>query len=394
MKIVRPPLSNIPDSITEKTDTTGKTPGSVVEETAKDPVQIQRPLPKADSVEIKANSFYKFDNAPKLDPSQTNIANANVPPTVIPGVPFREKVELPKNLPSGQLVNSGLASGDLGLGKTHTGPNHMGIDMKGNEMRNQLDDALKLKGGSQSSSSAPSGSVVNPMAIGGSAGKTHGTYNAGFNRPGMDLISDKDGKSFGDQVKDAVDTVKAAVPKIIDKAIDYVKDVAVTKFGGIPGTGEGMTILDAPAKVKEVTGDEKDLVRGISSSIYPESRLDKIYQQGDDKYVAPDAPEGTQAPPITDDMLEGAKLRMDANKRPSGEDLSQGEIDGSRLSAADPRRGLISNPLPEDSNQSGMPSIDVAQIRSDAKGPDTVNPNDPDLGSGGAPIVIDPNRPK
>ena len=98
MKIARLP-TNIPDSVTEKTDSTPKAPGKVVEETAKEPVQLQRsPLPKTDTVEIKEGSSYldKIATAPKLDPSQTNLAKANeVPAALIPGVPFREKVELP-----------------------------------------------------------------------------------------------------------------------------------------------------------------------------------------------------------------------------------------------------------------------------------------------------------
>ena len=374
--------SMIQGELTEKTD--GPSPGTAVP----DPAPAELPEvrhPKADSVELKTNSFYNFDQAAKLDPTKTNIGSTNeVPAAMIPGVPFREKVELPKTLPNGTSVDNTVGS-DLGFGKKHTGPNHMGIDMKGNEIRNQLDDALKLReGGQATTTAAPTGGTVNYNSLGGTHAREDKTYHAGLNnRPGMDKISaDKDGKGLLDKAK-----------AVADKVLDYVKDVAIEKFGA-PGTGEAMTILDAPGKVQEVTGDSKDLVRGISATIYPESRLDKIYQNGDNKYVNPDAPEGNQPPVVTGELLHHVDLRFDSNKRPSNEDLSLGTIDASKLSTADPRWKLVSNPNPEADSNTATGTGESIEVMNGANGPDTVNPRDPDLGGGSTPIVFDPNRPK
>jgi hypothetical protein len=182
MKINRPTIWTPPEPLQEKTAGT-PAPGKAVEEKNTGPVELQKSsLPKTDSVEIKENSNYILDNIaskPKLDPSQSPNAK-EVSPALIPGVPFREKVELPKTLPNGTPVESGVGSGDLGFGKTNTGPNHMGIDLKagGVEIRNQLDDALKLREGSGNPASGPSGNTVNHYTGLGSAPKTEPKYDA------------------------------------------------------------------------------------------------------------------------------------------------------------------------------------------------------------------------
>ncbi len=397
MKIDRPTIYTPPEPVQEHEST--KSPGKVVDEKPAESVELQRkPSLKTDSVEIKEGSSVILDNVatkPKIDSSQVNLNKGNeVSAALIPGVPFREKVELPKTLPTGTSVDSGVGSGDLGFGKTRPGPNHMGIDLKagGTEIRNQLDDALKLREGGGSQSSAPPAGTVNLTGLagkpgtgsGGSSmigpGKTQNTYDGGFSRPGMGLISaDKDGKSVGDKVKD-----------VVNAAVDYVRDVAIGKFGKLPGTGEAMTLLDAPSKVKEVTGDATDLLRGADAVINPEKRLDKILDDTKDEYVNPDAPEGTQPPVITDESLEKVGVRLGSRTQPGVEEHLQ-EIDGSMVSGTDPRRELISNPNSED--QSSVASTGNVQVILDAKGPDTVNPKDPEFG-GGEPIVFDPKRPK
>ncbi|MCI0606388.1 hypothetical protein L0156_25675 [bacterium] len=387
----------IQDEPTEKTESTPK-PGKVVDETPKEPVQLQRPLPKADSVEIKENSTYLdiITAAPKLDPSQINLAATQPtalknPPLIkedpkgglIPGVPFREKVELPKTLPDGESVDTGLGS-DLGMGRTRTGPNRMGVDMgvSGIEVRNQLDDALKLRQGSQSSSNPSGGGTYQPVVADGTGNRGNFTGKADgigpFDLPGrMDLISAEKGekgeKSFGEKVKETV-------PKIVEKIIDFAKDVGVDKFGKIPGTGEGMTILDAPAKVKEVTGDEKDLVRGIAAVLYPESRLDQIEEASNDKeYVNPEGDQSTVPPQVTDEAMEKVLIREGANTKPSNEDTSLGGIDGSKLTAPKEfdnlRLKMMTDPLPENENAMPLADLEKIQVMHDAKGPDTINPD-------------------
>ena len=391
MKIDRPIVKNVSESTTA--------------ETTNEAVQPEKsPSPKTDSVEIKTNSFYNFENQPKLDPSQSLNTNA-VPSTMIPGVPFREKVELPKTLPNGTSVDGGVASGDLGFGKTRPGPNHMGVDMKGNDIRNQLNDALNLKeGAGVQSSTPPSDGTVNLTGLAGktgsslgdssiaAAGKKQNTYDPGFSRPGMGLYSaDKEGKSVGQKVNDAIDMVKKEAPKVVEKAFEFVRDVVIEKGKGVLGQlpiGEALTILDMPAKTQEITGDANDHVRGIAGAVYPENRLEKMDDQVQEKYVNPDA-EGT--PVVTEETLEKVSLRRDSTTQPGVQD-DAGPIDASKLSETDPRRNLISNPNPED--QSSVSPGGNVNVVLDAKGPDTVNPNDPDLGGGNEPIVIDPNRPR
>ena len=366
MRIDKPTImNNSQEEVTEKTDSTATAPGTAVNSQT-EPAQLQKsPLPKTDSVEIKTNSFYNFD-APKLDSSKTNVASNDVPATMLPGVPFREKVELPKTLPNGTSVDSGVASGDLGFGKTNTGPNHMGIDLKGNEIRNQLNDALKLKEGAGAPSSSPTGATVNYTGLAGTPGTSAGdsaiasprdpaTYNAGFNRPGMGLIS-----AEGEKKPD---------PKNPLGLPDY--DQQKKQPDTSPASNLGKAIYDNT--VGHLTG-----------------KWDDIFGNDPKKYTNPDAPEGTQSPTITQDMLERARLRAEANQRPSGEEGST-PIDGAVLSETDPRRLLISNPNPED--QSSVTPGTGGSIL-DAKGPDTVNPNDPEVGGGGEPITIDPNRPR
>ncbi len=358
MRIDRSTLSNIPDSLTLKENTgTTPAPGSVVEEKAKEVVQIQRPLPKTDSVEMKtnSNSLYNFENAPKLDPGQTNLANAGaVPATLLPGIPFREKVELPKTLPNGTSVDGGVGSGDLGLGKTRPGPNHMGIDLKagGTEIRNQLNDALKLKEGGGSTSSAPPSGTVDYTTL-GTPPRTEEKYEGGFDRPGMSLVS-------------------------VDR-------------------NPFKTLLELPEIVEKVTGRAADFLDGLKAIVNPQEQEKKklVEKEGDgiQEYVNPDAPEGTQPPVVTDETLEKVLLRKSVNTQPGVEEYLQDEIDGKVLSNTDPRRALISNPLPEDSSQTSLASPEAVQVRITAKGPDTVNP-DPVLGGEGEPIVFDPNRPK
>ncbi|MCI0417254.1 hypothetical protein L0222_31180 [bacterium] len=293
MKIDRLRDGNIPDSITIKDESTPKPVGKVVEEKAQEPVQLQRPLPKADSVEMKESSVYldKITAGPKLDPSKTNLAKEltstvkeiptglkEVPAALIPGVPFREKVELSKTLPGGQAVDAGLVS-NLGIGKTWTGPNRMGVDLGvgGVDVKSQLDDALKLRQGFQSPSTPTGSETYQPVA---------GKADIGpFDRPGMEKISALKDGGVGDLLNSVIEKGKA----ILDKVVDYAKDISVEKFGKIPGTGEAMDLLDAPGKVKEVTGDTNDLPRGISAVLYPESRLDKIEDAADEenKYVNP-----------------------------------------------------------------------------------------------------------
>src|SRR5688572_5188864 len=123
MKVDRPKIMNTTDSTTQ-------------DATASEPVQPEKsPAPKTDTVEMKTNSFYNFDQA-KLDPAKTNVSPGETPKTFIP--PFREKVEIAKTLPNGQPVDGGLGSDPTG--KTWTGPNRMGVDMNGINVRNQLDD--------------------------------------------------------------------------------------------------------------------------------------------------------------------------------------------------------------------------------------------------------------
>ena len=350
---IDPKLMNIPETVTEKTDST-PTPGTVVEEKPQEPAQlIRNPSPKTDSVELKTNSFFNFENVAKLDSSKTNLAGDQVPATMIPGVPFREKVELPKNLPNGTSVNSGVASGDLGLGKTNTGPNHMGIDMKGNEIKNQLNDALNLKTGAGAQSSTPPASgTVNYNGIGSPRAEAP-KYDQGLSRPGMGKFSfDADKNPF-------------------------------------------KTLTKLPEIVEKVTGRAADFLDGIKAIVNPNAQEKKYLKEkegdGIQGYTNPDAPEGTQPPVVTGEMLEKTKLRNDSTTQPGvQEDL--GPIDSSKLSTADPRLALIGNPNPDD--QSTVTAAGDPHVMLGAKGPDTVNPRDPELGGGSTPIVIDPNRPK
>jgi hypothetical protein len=373
MKIDRLPLSTIPDTVTEKTDSTPTSPGTVVGETSQETAQtIRNPSPKTDSVELKTNSFFNFDNAAKLDSSKTNLAGTQVPATMLPGVPFREKVELPKNLPNGTSVDSGVASGDLGFGKTHTGPNHMGIDLKagGTDIRNQLDDALKLKeGAGLQSSTPPAGGTVNYTGLAGKPGSSSGdsavagprnqpTYNAGLNRPGMSLIS-ADGK--GNTTKD---DLQGVVPEagFLDRLFSSDK--------------------------KEPSEAQKQIEERMNALKNKKPSTDGGTPTN--QYTSPDAPEGTQPPVVTEETLEKVRLRRDSTTQPGvQEDL--GQIDSSKLSTTDPRLALIGNPNPED--QSTVTAGDP-HVKLGAKGPDTVNPRDPELGGSGGPINIDPNRPK
>ena len=387
MKVDRPTIWNMnePLEIVEQSTTPGI---KVVEDKSSQPAELQqKPVPKTDSVETKESTSVILDNiasAPKIDPSEVNLGKGNeVPAALIPGIPFREKAELPKTLPNGNAVDSGVGSGDLGFGKTRPGPNHMGIDLKGQDIRNQLDDALKLKGGSAGETpSAPSGGTVNLTGLPGkpgtssgdsaiAPGKTGNTYDAGFSHPGMGLISaDKDGKSVGG--------------KIVDKVVEYVTHVAVHYFGKIPGTSEALTIVEMPAKTEEITGDAKDHLRGVDALVNPEKRLDKILDSSNDKYVNPDS-DGTQ--PVTEDSLEKIAVRLGSKTQPGVEEHLQ-EVDASMVSATDPRRPLISNPNPEEQS-TGTPAGNPGVIL-DVKGPD----KDPELAGGGEPIVFDPNRPK
>src|SRR5262245_10479854 len=108
MRIDGPFLTNISETVEEKTDSTTTAPRTAVDSTATTESVIQHSLPKTDSVEVKTNSFFNFPDSPKLDSSQINIADASaVPAALIPGVPFREKAELPKTLPNGTSVDSG-----------------------------------------------------------------------------------------------------------------------------------------------------------------------------------------------------------------------------------------------------------------------------------------------
>jgi len=345
--------------LTEKTD--GPSPGKAVPDPA--PAELpQVRQPKTDSVELKTNSFYNFDQAAKIDPSKTNVGKNDVPGAMIPGVPFREKVELPKTLPNGASVNSTVGS-DLGFGKKGTGPNHMGIDMKGTQIKNQLDDALKLKDDSQSTNhAAPDGGTVNYNSIGGSHARDDKTYHAGLNLPGMEK------KSWGEVDKNPFKTL-TKLPEIVEKV-----------------TGRAADFLDGIKALVNPQEQEKKYLN--------EKEGDGIQVKGNDdkKYINPDAPEGTQAPPVTDELLHSIDLRRNLNKRPSNEDIGQGTIDASKLSETDPRRKLISNPNPE--SESFVGTGESIQVMQSAHGPDTVNPRDPELGGGTSPITIDPNRPK
>ncbi|MCI0413058.1 hypothetical protein L0222_09685 [bacterium] len=354
MKINRPTIWTLPEPVQEKPPST-PAPGKAVEEKTTAPVELQRnPSPKTDSVEMKPNSNVILDNlasTPKLDPTQSINPN-QVPAALIPGVPFREKAELPKTLPNGTSVDSGVGSGDLGFGKTRPGPNHTGIDMKGNDIRNQLNDALNLKEGAGAQpSTPPSSGTVNYTGLGGARPEAP-KYDAGFNRPGMGLASfDADRNPF-------------------------------------------KTLTKLPEIVEKVTGRAADFLDGIKAIVNPQEqekkKLNEKEGDGIQEYVNPDSPEGTQ-PVITEETLEKIQLRRDSTTQPGvQEDL--GPIDGSKLSEADPRRKLISNPNPED--QSSITPGGDGHVVLDAKGPDTVNPNDPELGGGGEPIVIDPNRPR
>ena len=391
MKIDRPTIWTPPEPVQEKTST--RAPGKAVEEKSAEPVELQRnPSPKTDSVEINQNSNVILDNIasrPKLDPSQSPNAK-EVPAALIPGIPFREKVELPKTLPNGTSVDSGVGSGDLGFGKTRPGPNHMGIDLKagGVDIKNQLDDALKLREGSGTpSSSGPSGGTIDYTGL-GSPPKTQPKYDAGFNRPGMSMISAEPTTVTTTDPRKPLEKLKDQVKELVGEAVDEFRRKVVDKYVPIPGAND---LIDAPKTVEKVTGDAVDLMRGADAVLNPEKRLDKILDASNDKkYVNPDAPEGTQPPVITDESLEKVGVRLGSNTQPGVEEHLQ-EIDGSQLSETDPRRQLISNPNPDD--QSSITG-GTGHVILDAKGPDTVNPNDPELGGGGEPIVLDPNRPR
>jgi hypothetical protein len=361
MKIERPTIWTPPEPVQE-VDGSTSTPGvKVVDEPAKQPAELLRnPSPKTDSVEIKESANPILDNiasGPKVDPSKTSINPNEVPAALIPGVPFREKAELPKTLPNGTSVDSGVGSGDLGFGKTRPGPNHMGIDLKGNDIRNQLNDALNLKEGAGLQSSTPCASgTVNYNDLGGKRPEAP-KYEAGFNRPGMGLVS-AEGK------KDPKNPL--GLPDF-----DKQKKEPPAEPGGAAKVGKA--IYDAGAKL--LGGKTWDETWGTDDS---------------KKYTNPDAPEGTQPPVVTEETLEKVQLRRDSTTQPGvQEDVAP--IDSSKLSDVDPRLKLISNPNPEDQSttMSGDPHVIL-----DVKGPDTVNPRDPELGGGNTPIVIDPNRPK
>ena len=340
----------LPAELVEKTD--GPSPGTV----KSDPAPAELPTvrhPKTDSVELKTASFFNFDQVAKLDPSKMNVGKGNeVPSAIIPGVPFREKVELPKTLPNGTSVDTPVASGDLGLGKKTSGPNHMGIDMKGTTIKNQLDDALKLREGSQSSTpSAPSGETVNFNQIGNSHARDEKTYHAGLKLPGMEK------KSWGEVDKNPFKTL-TKLPEIVEK----------------------------------VTGRAADFLDGIKHLVNPDKEIKKLDDIDKDKYINPDAPPGTEAPVVTPETLHHLDAKLGSNKRPSNEDLGQGVIDTSKLSTSDPRRKLISNPNPDGDSGAIAGSGESIQVMNNAHGPDGVNPNDPELGGGSQPI--DPNKIK
>lgn len=354
-------------------------PAEPVEEKPSKPAELQqKPLPKTDSVEIKEGSSVILDNiasAPKVDPSQVNLGKGNeMSAALIPGVPFREKVELPKTLPNGTSVDSGVGSSDLGLGKTRPGPNHMGIDLKGNEIRNQLNDALNLKEGSATAIPvAPSGGTVNLTGLAGKPGTSAGdstvagshkpqsTYHAGFERPGMGLIS-----------QERQNTPASDLQGLVPQAGVFNKEKK-------PDAGTGMTEAERQAKERGPSASEEAAEKW---------RKKTAPDGGTKEYVDPDAP-GAQSS-ITPEQLQKIGVRLGANTKPGVEEYLQG-IDASKLSESDPRRKLISNPNPED--QTPVTSGDP-QVVLDAKGPDTVNPRDTELGGGNTPIVIDPDRPK
>jgi hypothetical protein len=349
--------SMIQGELTEKTD--GPSPGTAVP----DPAPAELPEvrhPKADSVELKTNSFYNFDQAAKLDPAKTNISGNNeVPAAMIPGVPFREKVELPKTLPNGTSVDKPVGS-DLGFGKKRTGPDHMGIDMKGTTIKNQLDDALKLREGSQQTNSgAPKDDAVNFNSIGSSHARDDKTYHAGFNLPGNEK------KAWGEVDKNPFKTL-TKLPEIVEKV-----------------TGRAADFLDGIKALVNPNEQEKKYLN--------EKEGDGIQVKG---YTNPDAPEENQPPVVTDELLHSIDVRFDSNKRPSNEDLSLGTIDASKLSTTDPRWKLVSNPNPESDSNTATGTGQSIDVMNNVKGPDSVNPRDPELGGGSTPITLDPNRPK
>ena len=328
--------------------------------TSATPVELPRnPSAKTDSVEMKEGSntiLDKIASAPKLDPSQVNLDKGNeVPAALIPGIPFREKAELPKTLPNGTSVDSGVGSGDLGFGKTRPGPNHMGIDLKGNDIRNQLNDALNLKeGGGVQSSTPPAAGNVNYNDLGDKRPEAP-KYEAGFNRPGMGLVSaDKNGNTTKDDLQGLVPQAG-----IIDRFVNWWNsDKKPEKSEAQKQIEERMEALK---KQKEATDG------------------------GTKKYTNPDAPGG--APVVTQETLEKVQLRRDSTTQP-GVQEDVGPIDSSKLSEADPRLKLISNPNPDDQS-TGTPAGNPGVIL-DVKGPD----KDPELAGEGEPIVFDPNRPK
>ena len=370
MKVERPKIMNTNESTTE--------------EAAKEPVQAPRiNVPKTDTVETKENSFYNFDSsAPKLDPSQTNIAKPDVAAGSIPGLPFREKVELAKTLPDGKAVDSGLTA-DPGVGKTWTGPNRMGVDIAigGVSVKNQLDDALKLRQGSDSSSTPSSKDTFQPVTANqiGSHGKVQIDGGLPLNRPGMNLISaegdkpaDKPAeKPLGEKVKEVWKEVKDAA----GEAVDEIRRKVVDKFVPIPGAND---LLDGPATIEKVTGDSADLVRGGVNVLRPDVYVRK-FGEDNNKYVNPEADESIPAE-MTPELMEKINIRKGANTRPSNEDIPVDQIDSSKLKAREqfgnPQYDKVKNPLPE--TQSVLGSPDHIQVVQDAEGPDTVNPNDPD----------------
>jgi hypothetical protein len=300
-----------------------------------------------------------------------------VPAALIPGIPFREKAELPKTLPNGTSVDSGVGSGDLGFGKTRPGPNHMGIDLKGNEIRNQLNDALNLKeGASAQDPQAPSGGTVNHTGLAGKPGTSSGnsaiasprnkpTYEGGLARPGLGLISAEGGQTTKDDLQ-------GLLPNI---------------FGG--GKKETGTKEDIEGKKKAVMDGKTE--EQLAKDKKAQQEWEKKFKTdgGTKEYTNPDAPSGTT--PVTEEQLEKVAVRFSANTQPGVEEHLQ-EVDASMVSGTDPRRNLISNPNPEDQS-TGTSSGDPQKIL-DAKGPDTVNPNDPEVGGGSTPPEFDPNRPK
>ncbi len=412
MKIERPKILNAAES--------------TIQETAKEPAQLEKsPLPKTDSVEMKPTSLYNFDNAPKLDPSQSLNAK-EVPATLIPGVPFREKAELAKTLPGGAAIDGGVASGDLGLGKTRPGPNHMGIDLRGNDIRNQLNDALNLHQGSTSGGTQITGlgrfDLGKDMSLVSSTTTTKewgdsknggraytGTNEEGFAVTGTkvwttddngvttvvftETMTDKPGNSrttiekgtTGDggvstSINDTWVENRDKDGKLIDATHTYITKDGATRTDHLAPTDDpdifttesySITAKDGTTKEYDKDGNEIKPNDGDTSS--------------GEEYVNPDGGPAVGTT-ITPEALERAvNLREGANTTPSNtEDQTPIVIDPKRV--YDPMK----DPLVTDKNPEYVETTNLSHdlsIKVNATGPDGVNPNDPELGSGGEPIV-------